>query len=57
LRGAADITLFDIYGKMVMQQKTGSTNTLLDVSKLPAGVYMVKVRNGDIESSVKIVKE
>jgi hypothetical protein len=57
LRGVADIALFDIYGKMVMQQKATNMNTLLDVSKLPAGVYLVKVRNGDTESSVKIVKE
>jgi hypothetical protein len=53
----ADIRVFDIYGKMVMQQRSSRQNTQLDVSKLPAGVYMMKVRDNKKEFSTKIVKE
>jgi hypothetical protein len=57
ISGMADIRLFDMYGKMVMQQRSGSAKTQLDVSKLPAGVYMVKIKDSKKEISTKIVKE
>jgi hypothetical protein len=53
----AEIRIFDVYGKMVMQQRSASIKTQLDVSKLPAGVYMVKVKDDKKEISTKIVKE
>lgn len=57
LKGAADIRVFDMYGKMVMQQNTSRINTQLDVMRLPSGVYMIKVINEGKESTMKIVKE
>jgi hypothetical protein len=57
LKGMADIRLFDIYGKMVMQRSSANMNTQLDIAKLPSGIYLVKVINGEKESTVKIVKE
>ncbi len=57
VQGMADIKVFDMYGKMVMQKTSGQVNTQLDVSTLPAGIYMVKVMNDGKESTMKIVKE
>jgi hypothetical protein len=57
LRGKADIRIFDIYGKMVMQQGSMNTITNLDIARLPAGVYTVKVKNASAENTVKIVKQ
>jgi len=57
LKGMADIKLFDIYGKMVLQRSSTRNNTPLDIAKLPAGIYMVKIRNGETENTVKIVKD
>lgn len=57
IQGMADIRVFDIYGKMLMQKNSNQLNTQLDVSALPSGVYMVKVVNNDKESTMKIVKE
>ncbi|TMI74869.1 MAG: T9SS type A sorting domain-containing protein [Bacteroidetes bacterium] len=57
ISGMAEIRIFDVYGKMVMQQRSASIKTQLDVSKLPAGVYMVKVKDDKKEISTKIVKE
>jgi|CXWL01.1.fsa_nt_gi hypothetical protein len=57
INGTADIRVFDMYGKMVMQQTTSRMNTQLDVMALSSGVYMVKVINDGKESTMKIVKE
>ncbi len=55
--GMADIRVFDIYGKLVLQRSTGQTNTQLDLSSLPSGMYMVKVVNDGKETSMKVVKQ
>lgn len=57
VKGMADIRVFDIYGKMVMQQTTNRNNTRLHVADLPSGVYMVKVINDKKESTIKFVKQ
>lgn len=54
----ADVQIFDIYGRMVLQQNTSYENTSLNVSKLSAGVYMIKVKRGNEEiGSTRFVKE
>ncbi len=57
IQGMANIRLFDMYGKTLMQRSSGQVNTQLDVSTLPAGVYMVNVMNNGKESTMKIVNE
>jgi hypothetical protein len=57
LKGSADIRLFDMYGKIVMQRTTNSVSTPLDLSSLPAGVYMIRVLNNKEETTLKIVKQ
>jgi hypothetical protein len=57
LQGSAGIRVFDIYGKLVMQQTSGQALTELNVSKLSAGLYMIKVSNNGKENTLKIVKE
>lgn len=57
LKGVANVQVFDIYGKMVMQQTTSRMNTTLNVATLSSGVYMIKVLNNGKESTMKIVKE
>ena len=39
----AEVEVYDIYGRLVMQQITSNENTNLNVSKLTSGVYMIKV--------------
>jgi hypothetical protein len=57
IKGVADIRIFDIYGKLVLQRSSTLSSTQLDVSKLPAGVYMMKIKDRKSEFSAKIVKE
>ncbi len=57
LAGSAAIRVFDMYGRMVMQQASSQPLTQLDVSKLSSGVYLIKVMNVGKEGVVKFVKE
>jgi len=57
LQGNATIRVFDMYGRMMMQQNSTQSLTQLDVSKLSSGLYMIRVLNGGKESTLKIVKE
>jgi len=57
IHGQAYIRVFDMYGRMMLQQNSGQLNTRLDVSLLAPGIYLVKVMNDGKESSIKIVKE
>ena len=52
-----EIKVYNIMGNLVMRQLTNKTNTELNVSKLPAGVYMVSASDGVITSNSKFVKE
>ncbi len=57
IEGMAEIKVFDMYGKMVMQKNSSQLTTQLDISALAAGVYLVKVMNQEKQSTVKMVKE
>lgn len=57
IKGSAALKVFDMYGKLIMQQSTSVINTQLDFSKLPGGVYMIKVEMEGVERSVKVVKD
>lgn len=57
LQGMADIRVFDMYGKLVRQQRSATVNTEMDLSKLAAGIYLIRVKNGDKETTLKVVKD
>jgi Metallo-peptidase family M12B Reprolysin-like/Secretion system C-terminal sorting domain/Bacterial pre-peptidase C-terminal domain/Fibronectin type III domain len=57
LQSTATLQVFDIMGKMVMQQQTSRNVTQLNVSKLPSGVYMLNIKEESSVRSVKFVKE
>ena len=50
----SDITLYDLYGKAVLNSNNISNNFSLNVSELPAGTYILRIINGDKISSKKI---
>jgi hypothetical protein len=57
-REKANIRVFDIYGRMVMQQNSSNENTRLNVSKLASGVYLIKVSRDELEiGSLRFVKD
>ncbi|WP_298734225.1 reprolysin-like metallopeptidase [uncultured Chitinophaga sp.] len=57
-KGQSDVRLFDINGKVVLHRQVSMDNTQLDISALPAGVYIVRIKNGEEEVyTTKIVKQ
>ncbi len=56
-KGNSVIRIYDVYGKMLVQQYSSAINTDMDISRLPAGIYLVKVMSNGFEQSVKLVKK
>ncbi|NOT52702.1 MAG: S8 family serine peptidase [Chitinophagaceae bacterium] len=57
LQAKAEIKIYDATGKEVMQTLTSTASTWLDISKIPAGIYMIRVNHDNKESSMKFVKQ
>ncbi|HET9277032.1 MAG TPA: zinc-dependent metalloprotease family protein [Flavitalea sp.] len=57
MNAKAEIKVYNIMGNLVMRQITNKTNTQINVSKLPAGVYMVSTSDGNATRNLKFVKE
>ena len=57
LKGIADIRVFDMYGKQVLQQTSSNKLVSMNLSKLAAGVYMIKVVSDGSENVIKVVKQ
>jgi hypothetical protein len=55
--GTATVRVFDMVGKMLIQQNSRQANTSLDLSGLKPGIYLVKINHNGKESGLKIVKE
>jgi bacillolysin len=51
-----EIKVYNLMGKLVMQQEGGNTLTQLNISKLSAGFYLVHVNDGIETRSAKFVK-
>lgn len=53
----AEIRVYNLMGKLVMQQGVGNTITQLNIAKLPAGIYLLNVNNGKETRAAKFVKQ
>ena len=53
----ADITVYDMFGKLMMTSKVTDIRTELDLSGIAPGVYMVRIANNSGITTVKVVKE
>lgn len=51
------LALYDATGRLVISRGVSSTETQLDLQGLAAGLYYLKVRNGDATETLKIVRE
>ncbi|MCF6407203.1 T9SS type A sorting domain-containing protein [Chitinophaga filiformis] len=57
-KGKSEVSIFDVNGRVVLRREMSTVKTQLDISALPAGVYMVRIRNGAKEVSMtKIIKQ
>ncbi len=54
-----DISVFDLYGKLIQNKKTDEPITVLQLSQLPSGIYRVLIKDDESKTSVgyKISKQ
>ena len=58
LTGRSEVSMFDVNGRAVMQRVLSAVNSQLDISALPAGVYMIRIKNGGKEVNMtKLFKQ
>jgi len=57
MTGTAQLRVFDVMGKMVMQQQTSRTVTELDITKLASGIYTLNVSDASGTRTMKFIKE
>lgn len=57
-KGKSDLSMFDVNGHVVLQREVTAVNTQLDISSLPPGVYIIRIKNGVTEVNMtKIIKQ
>lgn len=45
-KGKSEVSIFDVNGRVVLRREVSTASTQLDISALPAGVYMIRIKNG-----------
>lgn len=57
-KGTAELNVIDMTGKLVVQRSINTATSQLNLSGLPAGMYLVSVKeNGEEVTTMKIVKQ
>jgi hypothetical protein len=57
-KGKSDVSMFDVNGRVVLRREVSTVKSQLDISALPAGVYIMRIKNGVKEVSMtKIIKQ
>lgn len=51
-----NVTVYDILGKVVLQENPGSISPTINMSNLASGAYLVKVTIGNSSKTVKVLK-
>jgi hypothetical protein len=57
INSIAEISITDINGKVLMRQKTAEAATELNISQLPAGIFLVRATENGKTSNWKFVKQ
>lgn len=52
-----EITVMDAFGKQIYSQKPNNIETQLDLKAYPAGVYQLKIKQGETISIRKVIKQ
>jgi subtilisin-like proprotein convertase family protein len=53
--GETTYTLYDVQGRKILDKKSTNSTETLNVEQLNDGIYLLSVKNGDLESTHKIV--
>ncbi len=53
----SSVSVFNMLGQEVLSRTIDATSTQIDMSQLNAGTYLVNVTSGDIQKTIKVVKQ
>ncbi|MGJ8684554.1 MAG: T9SS type A sorting domain-containing protein [Nonlabens sp.] len=53
----AELVLYDVRGRITLSRKLTNNNPQLDLTDLPAGIYIAELRNGDAVYTTKVMKQ
>lgn len=53
----AKLTVFDVFGKLMMKTRITSERTDLDFSSFASGIYVIRIAGSNANTTVKVVKE
>jgi len=57
-KGKSEVSMFDVNGRVVLRREANGVKTQFDISALPAGVYMIRIKNGGKDVNMtKIIKQ
>lgn len=57
-KGKSEVSIFDVNGRVVLRREMSTVKTQFDISALPAGVYIIRIKNGAKEVNMtKIIKQ
>jgi photosystem II stability/assembly factor-like uncharacterized protein len=56
-KGKTDVNIYDIHGRLVLQQVLQNGTTTLVVTNLTKGIYVVKLTTRDKKSVIKVIKK
>ena len=57
LNGITQLSIFNISGEKVFERQLTNTETQIDISALPRGVYFVRVWNENFLETIKMIKQ
>ncbi len=55
--GIDQVVVCDVLGKKIKTNSFKSSNVMLDLSDLNKGVYFIKLQSGELEKTIKVVKQ
>lgn len=51
------LEFYNSLGQKVLENESNSTDIKTDISHLPAGIYMVKIKSGNTEKTVRVIRQ
>jgi hypothetical protein len=51
------LSLFNSQGSLILQTRLGKTIESLDISELPNGIYLLRLTQGDLVQTEKVIKQ
>lgn len=51
------IRVYDVYGRLILNTSTKGNQNIVDVNKIPTGIYLMKIDSSDASGTVKFLKK